>query len=70
MNFNRICFKCGKKGHKVSVCPENNKSDKAGSDKQGQGSRQKKRGNVIGVAKLVISHPIVGKMRRTQAKGW
>ena len=26
------------------------------------------RGSVIGVAKLVISHPIVGKMRSMQAK--
>ena len=37
-----ICFKCSKKGHKASVCPENNKSgEKDGSNKQGQGSKNK-----------------------------
>ena len=69
VNFNGICFKCGKKGHKASVCPENNKSEKAGSNKQSQGSKNKKRGSVIGVARLVILLPIVGKMRRMQSKG-
>ena len=43
VNFNGICFKCGKKGHKASVCLDNNKSDKDGSDKQGQGSKQKEK---------------------------
>ena len=43
VNFNGICFKCGNKGHKASVCPDNNKGDKAGSDKQGQGSKQKEK---------------------------
>ena len=38
-----ICFKCGKKGHKASVCPENNKSENAGSNKQGQGSKNKEK---------------------------
>ena len=43
VNFNGVCFKCGKKGHKASVCPDNNKGDKAGSDKEGQGSKQKEK---------------------------
>ena len=39
-----ICFKCGKKGHKASMCPENNKgSAKEGSNKQGTRQKEKKK---------------------------
>ena len=37
-----ICLKCGKKGHKASVCPENNKGEKEGSDKQGTKKEKEK----------------------------
>ena len=62
-------FQVWQEGTQSKFVPRENKSENSGSNKQDQGSKKKDRGSVIRVAKLVILHPIVGKMRRTQARG-